>query len=159
MDRAAALDPGIRIWCDAASLHMWMCAWRMSAPLCARLESRLPPPSGRLDCVFVPCLLGAWLSSFLPLAMLAKDHLRWRPYRVEYTGSLLTSEVKRHRAWLVLGWGTAREHPQVLSAFSIHPLRSEDGMMHVRCFELRVGRRSKRREVDLVGRRSTVCEV
>ena len=36
---------------------------------------------------------------------------------VEYTGSLLTSEVKRHRAWLVLGWGTAREHPQVLSAF------------------------------------------
>ena len=42
---------------------------------------------------------------------------RWRPYRVECTGSLLTSEVKRHRAWLVLGWGTAWEHPQVLPAF------------------------------------------
>ena len=66
LDRAAALDPGIRIWCDAASLHMWMCAWRMSAPLCARLESRLPPPSGRLDRVFVPRLLGACLSPILP---------------------------------------------------------------------------------------------
>ena len=42
---------------------------------------------------------------------------RWRPYRVEYTGSLLTSEVKRHRARLVLGWGTAWEDLRVLSAF------------------------------------------
>ena len=42
---------------------------------------------------------------------------RWRPYRVECTGSLLTSEVKRHRARLVLGWGTAWEHPRVLPAF------------------------------------------
>ena len=42
----------------------------------------------------------------------------WRPYRVECTGSLLTSEVKRHRARLVLGWGTAWEHPWVLPAFS-----------------------------------------
>ena len=31
--------------------------------------------------------------------------IRWRPYRVECTGSLLTSEVKRHRARFVLGWG------------------------------------------------------
>jgi hypothetical protein len=44
---------------------------------------------------------------------------RRRPYRVEYTGSLPTSEVKRHRARLVLGWGTAWEHPRVLSAFCI----------------------------------------
>ena len=44
---------------------------------------------------------------------------RWRPYRVEYTGSLSTSEVKRRRARLVLGWGTAWEHLRVLSAF--HP--------------------------------------
>ena len=42
---------------------------------------------------------------------------RRRPYRVEYTGSLLTSEVKRRRARLVLGWGTAREDLRVLSAF------------------------------------------
>ena len=42
---------------------------------------------------------------------------RWRPYRVECTGSLSTSEVKRHRAWLVLGWGTAWEDLRVLPAF------------------------------------------
>ena len=40
-----------------------------------------------------------------------------RPYRVECTGSLPNSEVKRRRARLVLGWGTAREHLRVLSAF------------------------------------------
>ena len=43
---------------------------------------------------------------------------RRRPYRVECTGSLLTSEVKRRRARLVLGWGTAREDLRVLPAFS-----------------------------------------
>jgi hypothetical protein len=43
--------------------------------------------------------------------------VRRRPYRVEYTGSLLTSEVKRHRPRLVLGWGTAWEHTRVQSAF------------------------------------------
>ena len=42
---------------------------------------------------------------------------RWRPYRVEHTGSLPTSEVKRRRARLVLGWGTAREDLRVLPAF------------------------------------------
>ena len=47
---------------------------------------------------------------------------RRRPYRVEYTGSLLTSEVKRRRARLVLGWGTAREDLRVLSAFHIRRL-------------------------------------
>ena len=44
------------------------------------------------------------------------DCLR-RPYRVECTGSLSTSEVKQRRARLVLGWGTAWEDPWVLSAF------------------------------------------
>ena len=49
---------------------------------------------------------------------------RRRPYRVEYTGSLSTSEVKQHRARLVLGWGTAWEDLWVLSAFpSARPLR------------------------------------
>ena len=43
---------------------------------------------------------------------------RWRPYRVECTGSLPTSEVKRRRARLVLGWGTAREVLRVLTAFA-----------------------------------------
>ena len=51
--------------------------------------------------------------------MLRQHPSRWRPYRVECTGSLLTSEVKRRRARLVLGWGTAREDLRVLLAFAI----------------------------------------
>ena len=43
-------------------------------------------------------------------------YICWRPYHVECTGSLLTSEVKRHRARLVLGWGTAWEDLRVLPA-------------------------------------------
>ena len=42
---------------------------------------------------------------------------RRRPYRVECTGSLSTSEVKQRRARSVLGWGTAWEDLRVLSAF------------------------------------------
>ncbi|KAF4756144.1 hypothetical protein FOZ63_027957, partial [Perkinsus olseni] len=34
---------------------------------------------------------------------------RQRPYCVEYTGSHPNSEVKRRKARIVLGWGTARE--------------------------------------------------
>jgi hypothetical protein len=51
--------------------------------------------------------------------MLRDNRIRRRPYRVECTGSLLTSEVKRRRARLVLGWGTAREDRRVLSAIHI----------------------------------------
>ena len=46
---------------------------------------------------------------------------RRRPYRVECTRSLSTSEVKQHRARLVLGWGTAWEHLRVLPAFAPLP--------------------------------------
>ena len=46
-----------------------------------------------------------------------KTGIRWRPYHLECTGSLSTSEVKRDRARLVLGWGTAWENLRVLSAF------------------------------------------
>ena len=53
--------------------------------------------------------------------------IRRRPYLVEYTGSLLTSEVKLPRAWLVLGWGTAWEHLQVLSAFSLFGAAARKG--------------------------------
>ena len=42
-----------------------------------------------------------------------------RPYHVECTGSLSTSEVKQRRARSVLGWGTAWEDLRVLSAFLI----------------------------------------
>ena len=34
-------------------------------------------------------------------------HLCLRPYHVECTGSRPITEVKQHRAWLVLGWVTA----------------------------------------------------
>jgi hypothetical protein len=51
--------------------------------------------------------------------MLRDDSTRRRPYRVECTGSFLTSEVKRRRARLILGWGTAREDLRVLSAIYI----------------------------------------
>ena len=51
------------------------------------------------------------------LAFLAMHSFRRRPYRVECTGSLSTSEVKQHRARSVLGWGTAWEDLRVLSAF------------------------------------------
>ena len=49
---------------------------------------------------------------------------RRRPYRVECTGSLSTSEVKQHRARLVLGWGTAWEDLRVLSAFCMFGIPS-----------------------------------
>ena len=57
-------------------------------------------------CLFGICLFGGLVSNC------------WRPYHVECTGSLLTSEVKRHRARLVLGWGTAWEDLRVLPAFA-----------------------------------------
>ena len=55
---------------------------------------------------------------------------RWRPYRVECTGSLSTSEVKRHRARSVLGWGTAWEDLRVLPAFFCFPLLGLPPSMH-----------------------------
>ena len=48
---------------------------------------------------------------------LGRPICRQRPYRVECTGSLPNSEVKRRRARLVLGWGTAREDLRVPLAF------------------------------------------
>ena len=54
------------------------------------------------------------------------QHLRCRPYHVECTGSLLTSEVKRHRARLVLGWGTAWEDLRVLPALLTQQGQDQD---------------------------------
>ena len=57
-----------------------------------------------LEC-FPPCPLPSLLlEAFFALSC------RWRPYRVESTRSLPTSEVKQPRAWLVLWWGTACDH-------------------------------------------------
>ena len=63
-----------------------------------------------------------WVScgwSVRPLLALCCVVLRWWPYRVECTEPLPTSEVKRRRARLVLGWGTAREDLRVLPAFEV----------------------------------------
>ena len=51
--------------------------------------------------------------------MKQKPCVCWRPYQVECTRSLSTSEVKRLRARSVLGWGTAWEDLRVLSAFPL----------------------------------------
>jgi hypothetical protein len=81
------------------------CFWGLSCVLSLLISSRFSMGYSRF-CF----LLGSY---FFPVLF------RRRPYRVECTGSLLTSEVKRHRARLVLGWGTAWEHPRVLSAFCV----------------------------------------
>ena len=64
-----------------------------------------------LLCTLVPILF------FAIYKQIKKVFFRQRPYRVECTGSLPNSEVKRRRARLVLGWGTAREDLRVLLAF------------------------------------------
>ena len=66
------------------------------------------------------CPKGLEVSVLVRLHLNGKQY-RWRPYRVECTGSLPTSEVKRRRARLVLGWGTAREDLRVLPAFPQGP--------------------------------------
>ena len=63
-----------------------------------------------LLCTLVPILF------FAIYKQIKKVFFRQRPYRVECTGSLPNSEVKRRRARLVLGWGTAREDLRVLLA-------------------------------------------
>ena len=80
------------------------------SPGCSRaaVQARAVIPLGEHARFFSPCICSRGLD---------KD-LRWRPYHVECTGSLPNSEVKRRRARLVLGWGTAREDLRVLPAFS-----------------------------------------
>ena len=77
------------------------------------IKAKLSPRSGSAltsaHSVCILCFVNCHLDMFHCIC--------WRPYHVECTGSLLTSEVKRHRARLVLGWGTAWEDLRVLSAF------------------------------------------
>ena len=47
---------------------------------------------------------------------------RRRPYHVECTGSLPTSEIKRRRARLIPGWGNAWAHNMMLSALTVYRL-------------------------------------
>ena len=79
------------------------------------IKAKLSPRSGSAltsaHSVCILCFVNCHLDMFHCIC--------WRPYHVECTGSLLTSEVKRHRARLVLGWGTAWEDLRVLPASSI----------------------------------------
>ena len=59
-----------------------------------------------------------------------------RPYRVECTGSFPNSEVKRRRARLVLGWGTAREDLRVLLAFAIGYAPLNFGILVIHSFAI-----------------------
>ena len=92
---------GVRAWSVSDPLPLLRCYWFSAIGV------------GRL-LVDVGAVVGVRLDA----RMLGNNACRRRPYRVECTGSLPTSEVKRRRARLVLGWGTAWEHLRVLSAFA-----------------------------------------
>ncbi len=112
------LAPGACAWTPVAGVRgLRACVGiLLRACVCILLACRLQA---------LPCRLPHQWSGLRP-RVCAKTHTResrssqrsrWRPYRVECTGSLPTSEVKRRRARLVLGWGTAREDLRVLPAF------------------------------------------
>ena len=101
---------GVRAWSVSDPLPLLRCYWYTAIGV------------GRL-LVDVGAVVGVRLDA----RMLGNNACRRRPYRVECTGSLPTSEVKRRRARLVLGWGTAWEHLRVLSAFAS---RREDPFPH-----------------------------
>ena len=108
----------------ATSCYLWFPPRRVFLVLCSGCCVRCP--FSRRGCANAARLRGARTSA-LPATVIIFGSVmvirtryiksRRRPYRVECTGSLLTSEVKQHRARLVLGWGTAWEDLRVLSAF------------------------------------------
>ena len=114
----------------------------ITAPLVSGLSMVLPHPSSLL----LPDVWFFIVQCPLEFAICWRHvgvfhSICWRPYHVECTGSVLTSEVKRHRARLVLGWGTAWEDPRVLPA---QPDKTGKGTGEGR--EGRRGRRRRRRK-------------
>ena len=88
-------------------------AWRIDGKeYRSHFGSRYHIWSMRLAGLFVSNLLKSFRDSVRHVTK-----YRLRPYHDEYTGSLPNSEVNRHRARSVLGWGTAWEDPWVLQAF------------------------------------------
>ena len=108
---ATASIQGVGVLLSMAKRFAWPAAARTDNR--SGINAKLSPRSGSA------------LASAHSVAIFCFDHYRfglfhcicWRPYHVECTGSLLPSEVKRHRARLVLGWGTAWEDLRVLTAF------------------------------------------
>ena len=80
-----------------------------------------------------PLLFSLLLGALCAICNAQSYEICWRPYQVECTGSLLTSEVKRLRAPLVLGWGTAWEHLRVLSAFVLNYIFKEGVTVKMSC--------------------------
>ena len=112
----ACWDGRVQPSCTQHSLSARACirtALRRTA-MRAKLE---PDTHHACSCDPTSDCLSAPNQSQQPRASLAPN--RWRPYRVECTGSLPTSEVKRRRAQSVLGWGTAREDLRVLPALRV----------------------------------------
>ena len=114
---AATAIPAMRRRIPQRRLQIWPTKW---LPGCrVGLPGGLPVAHPKIDDIHIEA---CWSILFSIVS-------RRRPYRVECTGSLPTSEVKRRRARLVLGWGTVWEHPRVLSAFDWHLFRQE--MVHL----------------------------
>ena len=97
------------IWCKSWNICFFYISMSVCLGCCVCCFSSCEQLHAHV-CLFGVCLFGRLLNNC------------WRPYHVKCTGSLLTSEVKRHRARLVLGWGTAWEDLRVLSALSLHAL-------------------------------------
>ena len=128
----------------ATSCYLWFPPRRVFLVLCSGCCVRCP--FSRRGCANAARLRGARTSA-LPATVIIFGSVmvirtryiksRRRPYRVECTGSLLTSEVKQHRARLVLGWGTAWEDLRVLSAFLQGFVRhgSAGGLLYVQTCE------------------------
>ena len=113
---ATASIQGVGLLLSMDQRSAWPAAFRTDKR--SGIKAKLSPRSGSAltsaHSVCILCFVNCDLDMFHCIC--------WRPYHVECTGSLLTSEVKRHRARLVLGWGTAREDLRVLSAFAAgHP--------------------------------------
>ena len=111
-------DPG------SVSNHHAMCSKQATTYSCAAVVVCIPRPKVTGETSKMELLHNYWrfgklgkAPNHMFLFTLFNFFCR-RPYRVECTGSLSTSEFKQHRARLVLGWGTAWEDLRVLSAFS-----------------------------------------
>ena len=87
---------------------------KLAVLLLAILASIWSPPSGTADRRTVP-----WVMTSSPGLQLKSGRrercCRQRPYHAENTSSRPITEVKQHRARLVLGWVTAWEHRVSLS--------------------------------------------
>ena len=105
-------SPGVKRRCLATR---WPAAARLKRG--SRAKRRAPSPDGEGPCHSRKARALEDRALLERSKKLSCSGARASVLTLEYTGSLPTSEVKRRRARLVLGWGTAREDLRVLSAF------------------------------------------